>query len=333
MRKTIAALAASIALAFGGAASAQPAWQPSKPVEFVVASGPGGGTDTFARTVQSIIAKYNLVPSAVTVSNKGGGSGAEGFVYTRLAERDPHKIIFGTSNAWLLPLVAKVAWKYQDLTPIAAMAFDEFLLWVKADAPYETASDYMKAVRAAAPGEFRMGGAQSRDTDQILTRLVEKAAGVRWTYVPFRSGGEAGVQLAGGHIHSNTNNPSESIGGWRGGQVRPLCVFAPQRLPATGRVTETMGWSDLPTCQEQGINISEYRMPRTIFLPGNVPAGAQAYWEGIFRKVSETPEWKEFIERTSQTARFMPAAELRGFMEQDEKTSRELFREEGWLVN
>ncbi|MBE9605454.1 tripartite tricarboxylate transporter substrate binding protein [Acetobacteraceae bacterium H6797] len=333
MRKIITAVAASLGLAFAGTAMAQPAWKPTKPVEFVAASGPGGGTDTFARTVQAIIQKYDLVPTAVTVSNKGGGSGAEGFVYTRMAERDPHKLIFGTNNAWLLPLVAKVAWKYTDLTPVAAMAFDEFLLWVKADSPYETAADYMKAMRAAPPGEFRMGGAQSKDTDQTLVRMIEKATGVRWTYIPYRSGGEAGVQLAGGHIQSNVNNPSESIGGWRGGQVRPLCVFAPQRLPAGPRVTETMGWGDLPTCQEQGIPIAEYRMPRTIFLPGNVPPGAQAFWSEVFRKVSETPEWKEFIERTSQTARFVPAAELSAMMEREEKSSRELFREEGWLVN
>lgn len=333
MHKIVAALGAVLGLSATLPAVAQTDWKPTKPVEFVVASGPGGGTDTFARTVQAIIGKYNLMPTSVVVSNKGGGSGAEGFVYTKLADKDPHKLLFGTSNAWLLPLVAKVAWKHTDLTPVAAMAFDEFALWVKADAPYETAADYLKAIRAAPEGEFRMGGSQSKDTDQILTRLIEKAANIRWTYVPFRSGGEAGVQLAGGHIHSNVNNPSESLGGWRGNQVRPVCVFAPQRLPASAPVANGQGWGDIPTCAEQGIPVTEYRMPRTVFLPGNVPPGVQAYYADLLRKVSETPEWKEFIERTSQTARFMNADELRAFMAEDEKTSRTLFRDEGWLVN
>jgi putative tricarboxylic transport membrane protein len=333
MRNIVAALGAVLGLAAAMPATAQPAWKPSKPVEFVVASGPGGGTDNFARTVQSIIAKYELMPVSVVVSNKGGGSGAEGFVYTRLADRDPHKMVFGTSNAWLLPLVAKMAWKPQDLTPVAAMAFDEFALWVKADSPFETAGDYLKAIRAAPERQFRMGGSQSKDTDEILTRLVERAAKIRWTYVPFRSGGEAGVQLAGGHIDSNVNNPSESLGAWRGNQVRPVCIFAPQRLPASAPVAGNTGWGDIPTCAEQGIPVTEYRMPRTIFLPGNVPAGAQAYYAGVMKRVSETPEWKEFTERTSQTARFMDAEQMRAFMAEDEKTSRALFQEEGWLVN
>ncbi|WP_419898838.1 Bug family tripartite tricarboxylate transporter substrate binding protein [Roseomonas sp. USHLN139] len=338
MRLSAAALGAAFGLAtavsIAAPANAQGnAWRPSKPVEFVVSSGPGGGTDTFARTVQSIIAKYELLPVSVIVSNKGGGSGAEGFVYGRLAERDPHKLIFGTNNEWLLPLVAKVAWKPSDLTPVAALAFDEFAIWVKADSPYRTAADYVAALRAGRSGEFRMGGSQSKDTDEILARMVERAIGVRFTYVPFRGGAEVGVQLAGGHIHSNVNNPSESIGGWRGGQVRPVCVFAPQRLPASAPVHNGVGWGDIPTCAEQGINITEYRMPRTVFLPPRVPENVAAYYAEVMKKVFDTPEWKEFTERTLQTARFLGAEEMRALMTKEEAASRALFQELGWLVN
>lgn len=333
MRKIVAALGAALGLSAALPATAQTTWKPTKPVEFVVSSGPGGGTDTFARTVQAIIGKYELMPTSVIVSNKGGGSGAEGFVYGRLAERDPHKLVFGTNNAWLLPMVAKVAWKPADLTPVATLAFDEFALWVKADAPYETAADYLTAIREAQPGEFRMGGSQSKDTDEILARLIERAAKIRWTYVPFRGGGEAGVQLAGGHIHSNVNNPSESIGGWRGGQVRPVCVFAPQRLPGAAAAPEGKSWAEVPTCQEQGIAITEYRMPRTIFMPGKVPEAAQAYYTEVMRKVFETPEWKEFAQRTLQTPRFLEASEMRTLMAKEEADSRTLFQELGWLVN
>ncbi len=113
-------------------------WQPNKPVEFVVTAGAGGGTDIFARTVQSIIQKHNLMAQPIVVNIKGGGSGAEGYVYTKLAEGDSHKIVFGTHNSYVLPLAAKVAFTHNDLTPLAAMVFDEFLLWVKADSPIKT---------------------------------------------------------------------------------------------------------------------------------------------------------------------------------------------------
>ena len=100
---------------------------------------------------------------------------------------------------------------------------------MKQDAPYKTAGDFLKA---AASGDFKMGGAQSKDTDEVLTRLIEKAANVKFTYIPFKSGAEAAVQLAGGHIDSHVNNPSESLGQWRGGTQRPLCAFSPKRSAA-----------------------------------------------------------------------------------------------------
>ena len=131
-------------------------------------------------------------------------------------------------------MVSKVAFKASDLTPIAILAQDEFLLWVKQDAPYRNVQDYLKAA-AAKSGEFKMGGAQSKDTDEVLTRLIEKAAKVKFIYIPFKSGAEAAVQLAGGHIDSHVNNPSESIGQWRGSTQRPICVFSPHACRAAPR--------------------------------------------------------------------------------------------------
>ena len=149
--------AGAIAVLFTTPAAAE--WKPSKPIEFVATAGPGGGTDNLARTVQSIIVKYKLTDQPVVVINKGGGSGAEGYTYGKASAGDPYKVIFGTSNAWQQPMVSRVAFRHTDLTPIAAMAQDEFLLWVKQDAPYKTVGEYLKAV-AAMPGDFKMGGAQ-----------------------------------------------------------------------------------------------------------------------------------------------------------------------------
>src|SRR6266576_1266362 len=160
--------AIAFGLSIGLAGSANAAWQPAKPIEFIATAGPGGGTDNFARAVQNIITKHKLVEQPIVVTNKGGGSGAEGYTYTKAMAGDPYKIVFGTSNAWTQPMVSKVAYNYTDLTPIAAMVQDEFLLWVKQDAPYQNVQDFLKAVAAKPPGEFKMGGANQRTPTKPL---------------------------------------------------------------------------------------------------------------------------------------------------------------------
>jgi putative tricarboxylic transport membrane protein len=311
---------------------AMAAWQPSKPIEFVATAGPGGGTDNLARAIQSAITKNKLTDQPIVVVNKGGGSGAEGYTYGKAMAGDPHKVIFGTSNAWQQPMVSKVAFKHTDLTPIAAMAQDEFLVWVKQDAPYRTVRDYLAAV-AGKPGEFKMGGAQSKDTDEVLTRLIEKAAHVKFTYIPFKSGAEAAVQLAGGHIDSHVNNPSESLGQWRGSTQRPLCVFSPQRLPKGPLITAAEGWHDVPTCVEQGLDIPLYQQPRTVWLPGKVTPDQAAFYVELMRKVQSTPEWKDYIEKSSQTSTFLADADFQKFIDDDIERVRKIAAEQGWLVH
>lgn len=330
LKKTSWLIATAVAVA--GAGTAQAEWKPTKSVEFIVTSSPGGGTDNFARIVQSIISKHKLIDQSIVVTNKGGGSGAEGYVYAKAAAGDPHKLTFGTNNAYLLPYVAKLAYKPDELTPVAAMALDEFLLWVNANSPYKDAKSYIEAAKAK-PDTLKMGGSQSKDTDQTLTSLIQDATGTKLIYVPFQGGGAAGVQLAGGHIDSNTNNPNENVGQWKAGAVTPLCVFSPVRLQAGPKVTATMGWSDIPTCKEAGIPVDQFQMPRTVWLPAGIPSDAVAFYADVLKKVSETPEWKEYIERTSQTDRFLAGEKLKGFIAEDDAKNRKVFEHEGWIVH
>jgi len=329
-RDVVAVMLGAISLALAVPPAAAD-WKPSQPIEFIVTAGAGGGTDNFARTVQSIVTKYKLVDQPIVVLNKGGGSGAEGFLYGKSAVGDAHKVTFATNNEYLLPLIAKLAWKGSDFTPVAAMALDEFILWVNGKSEYKTAKAYIDAVKAK-PATFKMGGSQSKDTDQTLTMEITQATGARFLYVPFKSGGEAAVQLAGGHIDSNTNNPSESIGQWKGGMVTPLCVFSAKRLAPGPKITATAGWSDIPTCAESGIAIEQYQQPRTFWLPRDVPADAVAFYVNLLEKVRGTPEWKEYIERSAQTDRFLTGNELKTFIANDEQKARKVFEQEGWLI-
>ncbi len=323
-----------VALLIGSNAApalAQSDWKPTKQIEFVGAAGPGGGTDIFARTVQLAIQNNKLIDQPILVSNKGGGSGAETFLYVKAAAGDGHKLAFGTSNLYTLPMVAKVGFKHTEFQPVATMVFDEFILWNKADSPHTDYKSFAAAAKAA-DGNFKMGGALSKDMDETLTRYIEKDTGSKFLYIPFKSGGEASVQLMGGHVHAHLNNPSESVGHWQAGQVKPLCVFSRQKMAPGPKVTTSQSWSDVPTCREQGSGIESFQMPRTVALPPGAPQGAVEFWAGILKKVSETQEWKDYIAKTAQTARYMAGAELKTFLEEDEKRTRKMYEQEGWLV-
>lgn len=322
---------AKIVVALALVASPAFAWAPTKQIEFVATAGPGGGTDNFARAVQAAIVRNKLLDQPIVVVNKAGGSGAEGYTYVKGMTGDPYHLIFGTSNAWSQPLVSKVAFNYTDFTPIAAMVQDEFMLWVKQDAPYKTVQDYLKAMQAKG-NAAKMAGAQSKDTDETLTRLIGKAAGIKFIYVPFKSGAEAAVQLAGGHVDSHVNNPSESVGQWKGSTQRPICVFNTQRLPAGPKVTATESWHDIPTCVEQGLNIPLYQQPRTVWLPLKVTPDQTAFYVDLMRKVQATAEWKDYIEKSSQTPVFLAGEEFAKYMVQDLAQWKKVATEEGWLV-
>ena len=165
----IAALYAS-----GITAPATAAWEPVRPVEFIVPAGTGGGADQMARTIQGIVTKHNLMKQPMVVINKSGGAGGEGFLDLKGSSGNPHKIIITLSNLFTTPLATGIPFNWKDLTPVAMLALDEFVLWVNADKPYKTAKDYVDAVKAAPPGSIKMGGTGSKQEDQIITVAARK---------------------------------------------------------------------------------------------------------------------------------------------------------------
>src|SRR5512135_2509025 len=167
---------AALAVAAIWSVAAQ-AWEPTKTVEFVIPAGTGGGADQMARAIQGIIAKHGLMKQSMVVVNKAGGAGAEGFMDVKNAKGDPHKLIITLSNLFTTPLATGIPFNWKDLTPVAMMALDEFVLWVNADKPYKSVKDYVTAIKAAPDNQFKMGGTGSKQEDQIITVALEKATG------------------------------------------------------------------------------------------------------------------------------------------------------------
>jgi putative tricarboxylic transport membrane protein len=328
LQRVVCALTASSFAAIAPAAIA--AWEPTKPVEFVIPAGTGGGADQMARLMQGVITKHNLMKQSLIVVNKSGGAGAEGFLSVKEAKGDPHKIIITLSNLFTTPLATGVPFNWKDLTPVAMLALDQFVLWVNAESPYKNAKEYLAAAKGASPNKI-MGGTGSKQEDQIITVAIEKSSGVKFTYVPFKGGGDVAVQLVGKHVDSSVNNPIEAVAQWRGGKLRPLCVFDDTRMPYKNKVTETMSWNDIPTCKESGVPM-DYVMLRGIFMPGGVSKDQVDYYVDLFKKVRETPEWKKFMEDGAFNPTFMTGPDYAKWVEKTEGIHRELMREAGFLA-
>jgi len=161
--------------------------------------------------------------------------------------------------------------------------------------------------------------------------MVEKKAGVKFVYIPYKSGGEAATQLSGKHIDANTNNPSENIAQWRAGQVRALCVFDAERMLYTKKVTAEQSWADIPTCRETGLDV-QYVMLRVIMMPGGISKDQVAYFEDLMRKIAETPEFKEYLETNALKSSLVTGDELVKFLEKDEQFHKELMGRAGFVT-
>src|SRR5688572_24946591 len=120
-RVSAAAAAMFAAAALLAAPGAHAAWEPTKPVEFVVPAGTGGGADQMARLIQGIVVKHNLMKQPLVVVNKSGGAGAEGFLDVKGAKGDPHKIVVTLSNLFTTPMATGVPFNWRDMTPVAMM--------------------------------------------------------------------------------------------------------------------------------------------------------------------------------------------------------------------
>ena len=307
------------------------AWEPSHPIEIIVPAGTGGGADQMARTMQGIITKHNLTKQPVVVINKSGGAGGEGFLDVKNSKGNDHKLIITLSNLFTTPMATGIPFSWKDMTPVAMMALDEFILWVNAEKPYKTVKDYVDAIKAAPDNTFKMGGTGSKQEDQIITVALQKATGKKMIYIPQKGGGAVAVQLVGNHIDSSVNNPIEAVAHWRAGKLKPLCVFDAKKLDYHEKVAGDLAWDSIPTCKSAGLDV-EYVMLRGYFMPPGVSKEAVAYYVDLFKKVRETPEWKDLMKNGAFNQSFMTGDEYVKWVAEAEKHHETLMKEAGFLA-
>jgi len=321
-------LAAAVALFTAGHALA---WEPTKPVEFVVPAGTGGGADQMARFIQGVVAKHGLMKQPIVVVNKGGGAGAEGFLNVKEDKGNAHKIVITLSNLFTTPLGTAVPFNWRDLTPVSMLALDNFVLWVHAESPHQTPKQFFDALKSGPDRSLKMAGTGSKQEDQIITVALERAAGKKMSYIPYPGGGQVATQLVGRHVDATVNNPIEAESHWRAGKLRALCVFDAKPLPYKDKVTDQQSWGDLPTCSSAGIPV-EYTMLRGIFMPPGATPEQVKFYVDLLDKVRATPEWKDFMAKGAFNPTTMTGQAYFDWLGRTEQQHRVLMKEAGFIA-
>ena len=315
----LGAVGALAIVATGTTSAIAEGWKPVKPVEFVVMAGQGGGADKLARFIQSIIEKNKFAEVPFIPVNKGGDSGADALRTLKDNAGNDHMIMATLNSYYTTPLRNPgIGVNIEEFTPIIRLAEDAFILWVNSETDIKSVDDYAKVVKEKGTG-WKMGGTGSGQEDSLVTTMLEKAYGLKMTYVPFKGGGTVAANLVGNHVNSTVNNPSEAIGFQQAGKVRPLAALTAERLPL---------FPDVPTFKELGKDLV-YRMQRSVVAPGGLKPEVAAYYTALFEKVFKSEEWQGYCKKNALQCTPLTGEPLKAYFAAEKKAHEALLKEMG----
>jgi putative tricarboxylic transport membrane protein len=276
-------------------------YKPSRTIELITHTGPGGGGDVAARFLATALEREKLVPVRVQVVNKPGGSGAVASSYIAERKGDTHTLAYFTS-LWIGgPLTSKEArTPFHELTPVVQLIIDPAVIAVKADSPYQSVADFIEAAKKS-PGKLKQAGGSIDARDNLYRLLLQRSTGASWTYIPFPAGGERIAAIMGGHADVYIPDTGEVREYLRNGSMRLLAQMAERRMPAHPNV---------PLLREAGFDVPVVGSMRGIVAPPGVPKEVVEYWEGVFERLSRTETWRKYLEENQIEDGFQKSAQL-----------------------
>ncbi len=280
------------------------AWEPNKPIDFVIMAGAGGGADQIARFVQSVAEKNDLTVRPLVPNNKGGGSGAEALIALNGASDPDHTLLVTLNSFFTTPMRQEnLGIDVMTFTPVAMMGVDPFVLWVHKDSGITSFEQWLETVKSA--DEYIMGGTGTGQEDSIVIAFMESAFDIDVKYIPYKGGGDVAKDLAGQQIMATVNNPAETKGFYANGDVVPLLSFSDERMPA---------FPDVPTVKELGHDFSYYNQRAVVGAPGMTDEAAE-YYQNLFKTIYESEEWQGYMESESLSPLWLDAGEQKAYWE------------------
>lgn len=310
----------NVLLIFATALSTAHGFEPTKPVEIIVHSAPGGGSDIFARAIVEMLQKENLYTKPMPVINKSGGSGAVAMSYLADKKADTHTIGLFTSAVIFGSLTQKEApHTIQELTPIVHLVLEPSVAAVRAEAPYKSMKDFVEAAKKN-PGKLMQAGGVVTSVDNMFRLLIQKASGAQWSYINLVSGSDRIANLLGGHMDLMLENPDKVTEYVRAGKMRVIASLTEKRLSSL---------PDVPTILEQGISIPILTQSRGVIAPLGTAREVVSYWENLFSRLVKTQRWKKYVEENQQETYFLQSRELAKFLDEQTKLLRVVLNDAG----
>lgn len=268
---------------------------PERDISMIIPFGVGGGSDTLARTIANVIGEMKLLPVQILPENRPGGSGAVGYSSVAKERGNPNVIATVSVSFFTTPLQGGSPVSYRDFTPLGAIAQSPYVLVVPASSEYKTLDDLKKAKR------LTTGTVGVVSDAALLAKMTSNSLGVKIDAVPFDGEGEVMAAILGGHVNVAYFNPSEVLPQIKAGTLRPLAVSSAKRADA---------FPDVPTFTELGHNIVHTQI-RGLVMPKDVKPEVVTFWEGVLKKVAESPQWRtQYIDRFHDVPNFMNSAEF-----------------------
>lgn len=299
----------------------------SRPVEFVISTAPGGGSDIYARQWIAIMEKEKALNTTVLPVNREGGAGAVAFTSVFEKKGDPHYIMVTLNSFFTTIITTKgLPYKATDFTPLANMALDPFYLWANEDSKWKTAQDFIADAKTRS---ITVTGTGSKQEDEVLFRRIEATAGTKpFNYIPQSGGGAVATAVAGhqGGVEASVNNPSEGLGLFTANprKMRPLCAFTPAQPTAPA-------YKDIPTCKSQGLDISDYYIVRAIVGAPGLNATQTKFWADAFKKVFDSADWKKFMTDNGLDPDYRAGDDLKKLFDDYNKLHEDIAKKNGWI--
>jgi tripartite-type tricarboxylate transporter receptor subunit TctC len=256
---------------------------PNRPIDFIVPFGTGGGADAMAREIGALA--QPILGVALPVSNVPGATGNTGMAQVLSGKPDGYTIAVYIADTLATIPAGLARYKPDDLDWIVRTQVADSFLFVKADSPFKTIQDLFKHAQAN-PGKLRVASTGFGSVDDLTVRFLEKK-GYKMTTVPYPKPGERYAAALGGHAEVLYEQAGDIQQYVKAKQLRPLIIFAESRHPA---------FAEVPSSKELGLEITLPQFRGIVARRGTPPERAKALAEA-FRKATDTPQWKAFLEQ------------------------------------